>query len=250
MKIFNIYYLAANKQTDEYSLIFSGMLMCRLTAPLCLNYLCLLHRDSNQIEETAFTTIMGHLDLIPFVNRGLNIFLPLCISAICLAIYFEFANKILYNLGFERYIEDDEVTIDMVQTGRDLVKREKGKLIRNFANSTGTSYRDMIESSPNDGPSNPGVKSQGRIQDPESMVTVNLESPVSMSSTSSSSGLSRSSLLPKDQQFDVQAQPSPTNAEDIDAISRPSTLVLNMGGSARDADRDSRPRNQGFFDDV
>lgn len=130
MKIFNIYYLAPNKQTDEYSLLFSGMLLCRLTAPLCLNYLCLVHRDSRSSEQTSFTTIMGHLDLLPIVNKGLNVFLPLCISAICLAIYFNVGSHFLHGLGFEIFIEDDELTIDLIQTGRDLVKREKGKLMR------------------------------------------------------------------------------------------------------------------------
>lgn len=148
MKIYNVYYLASNSQTDEYSLLFSGMLICRLTAPLCLNYLCLVHRDSHIIKqnshlETSFTTIMGHLDLIPLVNNGLNIFLPICISAICSAIYFNFGTHLLHRLGFEQFIEDDEMTIDWVQTGRDLVIREKGKLIRNFESST-TTYHEMV----------------------------------------------------------------------------------------------------------
>lgn len=148
MKIYNIYYLAPNSQTDEYSLLFSGMLLCRLTAALCLNYLALVHKDSHIVKrestiETSFTTIMGHLDLIPMVNDGLNIFLPLCISAICSAIYFNFGTHVLHSLGFEQFIEDDEMTIDWVQTGRELVKREKGKLLRNFESST-SSYHGLV----------------------------------------------------------------------------------------------------------
>lgn len=152
MKIFNVYYLAANKQTDEYSLAFSGMLVCRLTAPLCLNYLCLVNRDSHYIQlkserlETSFTSFMGHLDLIPIVNGGLNIFLPLCMSAICLAIYFDFGTKILHNFGYEQFIENDEMTSDLVQTGRQLVEREKGKLLRNYESSTGA-YHEMVSAS-------------------------------------------------------------------------------------------------------
>lgn len=148
MKIYNIYYLAPNSQTDEYSLLFSGMLLCRLTAALCLNYLALVHKDSHIVKrestiETSFTTIMGHLDLIPLVNDGLNIFLPLCISAICSAIYFNFGTHVLHSLGFEQFIEDDEMTIDWVQTGRDLVKREKTKLLRNLESSS-SSYHGLV----------------------------------------------------------------------------------------------------------
>lgn len=149
MKIFNVYYLASNKQTDEYSLSFSGMLVCRLTAPLCLNYLCLVNRDSRFVErdpsrlETSFTTIMGHLDLIPMVNSGLNVFLPLCMSAICLSIYFDFGSRILHVLGYEQFVENDEMTTDLVKTGQELVEREKGKLLRNYEATTGA-YHDMV----------------------------------------------------------------------------------------------------------
>jgi hypothetical protein len=149
MKIFNVYYLASNKQTDEYSLSFSGMLVSRLTAPLCLNYLCLVNRDSRFIQssssrlETSFTTIMGHLELIPIVNSGLNIFLPLCMSTICLSIYFDFGTRILHNLGYEQFIENDDMTVDLVRTGQELVEREKGKLLRNYEATSGA-YHDMV----------------------------------------------------------------------------------------------------------
>lgn len=147
MKIYNVYYLASNKQTDEYSLSFSGMLICRLTAPLCLNYLCLVNKDSHVFKkdatlETSFTTIMGHLDLIPIVNSGLNVFLPLCISAVCLAIYFDFGTRVLHSLGFEQFIEEDEMTADLVQTGRDLVDREKNKMLRTYETSS-AAYHEM-----------------------------------------------------------------------------------------------------------
>lgn len=86
---------------------------------------------------------MGHLDLIPIVNSGLNVFLPLCISAICLAIYFDFGTRVLHSLGFEQFIENDEMTADLTQTGRDLVEREKSKLLRNYESSTGA-YHEMV----------------------------------------------------------------------------------------------------------
>lgn len=37
IKFLNLYYLAPHHQTNEHSLIFSGMLLCRLTPPMCLN---------------------------------------------------------------------------------------------------------------------------------------------------------------------------------------------------------------------
>lgn len=193
MKIFNIYYLAPNKQTDEYSLIFSGMLLCRLTAPLCLNYLSLTHRDSHGVNSTSFTSIMGTLELIPLVSNGLNVLLPLCVSAICLAIYFNFGSHVLHSLGFDRFIEDDEITLDLIQTGRELVRREKGKLLRIY--DPGSVHRSTqaknissfdLESQTTSKP----VETQN-----ESNTRRNLDSPNSQSSSSSSSGFSRSSLI-------------------------------------------------------
>lgn len=213
MKIYNVYYLAPNKQTDEYSLLFSGMLLCRLTAPLCLNYLCLVHRDSHIIKknshlETSFTTIMGHLDLIPLVNNGLNVFLPFCISAICLAIYFNFGTHLLHKLGFEQFIEDDEMTIDWVQTGRELVKRETGKLLRNYESSTAT-YREMVSTAPEPIEIKTTRNQSSKGSQGQPFEAANNGSPTSQSS--SSSGFSRSSLLPKDSRKQVSSHEDPTS---------------------------------------
>lgn len=247
MKIYNVYYLASNSQTDEYSLLFSGMLICRLTAPLCLNYLCLIHRDSHIVKqntnlETSFTTIMGHLDLIPIVNQGLNIFLPFCISAICSAIYFNFGTHILHKLGFEQYIENDEMTIDWVQTGRELVKREKGKLLRNFESSTST-YREMVSAT--------SVRSDAdRAQSKATSKTAQGKpignsqgSPTSL--TSSSSGFSRSSLLPRDQDSSIAYSGQQINSR---PLNRPEDNVIEI--DLQDTRDGGSKKTTGFFDDV
>ncbi|XP_023256284.1 LMBR1 domain-containing protein 2-B-like [Seriola lalandi dorsalis] len=61
IRVFNYYYLASHHQTDAYSLQFSGMLFCRLTPPLCLNFLGLIHMDSaishQKKEPTAYTSV-------------------------------------------------------------------------------------------------------------------------------------------------------------------------------------------------
>lgn len=61
IRVFNYYYLVPHHQTDAYSLLFSGMLFCRLTPPLCLNFLGLIHMDASishqQRIETAYTTV-------------------------------------------------------------------------------------------------------------------------------------------------------------------------------------------------
>lgn len=258
MKIFNVYHLAPRKQTEEYSLLFSGMLVCRLTAPLCLNYLCLVHRDSHVIKqsqhiETSFTTIMGHLDLIPFVNNGLNVLLPLCISAICLAISLNLGTHILHKVGFEQFIKDDEMTLDWVQTGRDLVKREKAKMLRIY--ETSNVNHQAIEAP---------VAIVVRKSDPTGVAPNqsnakntfnNMDGSPASQSSSASSGLSRSSLLPRNERsgFEVTFNNTPSFAQTVDQ-SEPShrfedeIIDIDLG----EKDRRTKRSNQsgGFFDDI
>lgn len=129
IRLLNLYYLAPHHQTDEYSLIFSGMMLCRLTPPMCLNFLGLIHMDSHIIKhhiwETQYTQVMGHMDVISIVSDGFNVYFPMAMLAFCLATYFSVGSRLLSMLGFQQFVGDDEVTADLVEEGRELIKREK-----------------------------------------------------------------------------------------------------------------------------
>lgn len=129
IRLLNLYYLAPHHQTDEYSLIFSGMMLCRLTPPMCLNFLGLIHMDSHIIKdhilETHYTQVMGHMDVISIVSDGFNVYFPMAMLAFCLATYFSVGSRLLSLLGFQQFVGDDEVTADLVEEGRELIKREK-----------------------------------------------------------------------------------------------------------------------------
>ncbi|KAJ4439657.1 LMBR1 domain-containing protein 2 homolog [Periplaneta americana] len=129
IRLLNLYYLAPHHQTDEYSLIFSGMMLCRLTPPMCLNFLGLIHMDSHIIKhhiwETHYTQVMGHMDVISIVSDGFNVYFPMAMLAFCLATYFSVGSRLLSMLGFQQFVGDDEVTADLVEEGRELIKREK-----------------------------------------------------------------------------------------------------------------------------
>ncbi|XP_044742376.1 LMBR1 domain-containing protein 2 homolog isoform X2 [Chrysoperla carnea] len=131
IRVLNLYYLAPHHQTNEYSLIFSGMMLSRLTPPICLNFLGLIHMDSHVIKsqqlETLYTQVMGHMDVISIISDGFNVYFPIAILAFCLATYFRLGARILIVLGFHQFIGNDELTYDMVDEGRELIKREKRK---------------------------------------------------------------------------------------------------------------------------
>lgn len=131
IRVLNLYYLAPHHQTNEYSLIFSGMMLCRLTPPMCLNFLGLIHMDSHIIKthilETHYTQVMGHMDVISIISDGFNIYFPMAILAFCLATYFSLGSRLLSMLGFQQFLGDDELTTDLVEEGRELIKRERRK---------------------------------------------------------------------------------------------------------------------------
>ncbi|CAG2165913.1 unnamed protein product [Oppiella nova] len=88
------------------------------------------------VWETAFTQIMGHLDVISFIGDIFNVYLPLCICLLCLSTFFEFGAKVLHNLGFEQFILTDEMTAELIREGQELVKREKNKALRHLDHNT------------------------------------------------------------------------------------------------------------------
>ncbi|OCU02596.1 hypothetical protein XELAEV_18008359mg [Xenopus laevis] len=131
IRVFNYYYLASHHQTDAYSLLFSGMLFCRLTPPLCLNFLGLTHMDvsiSHQnIEPTAYTSIMGSLRVLPLIADVFYIYYPMLVLILCIATYFSLGTRCLNLLGFQQFMGDNDMTSDLTDEGKELIKREKRK---------------------------------------------------------------------------------------------------------------------------
>uniref|UniRef100_A0ACB8EP29 LMBR1 domain-containing protein 2 n=1 Tax=Sphaerodactylus townsendi TaxID=933632 RepID=A0ACB8EP29_9SAUR len=129
IRVFNYYYLASHHQTDAYSLLFSGMLFCRLTPPLCLNFLGLTHMDSSishkKTEPTAYTSIMGSMKVLSFVADGFYIYYPMLVVILCIATYFSLGTRCLNLLGFQQFMGENEMTSDLIDEGKELIRREK-----------------------------------------------------------------------------------------------------------------------------
>jgi len=129
VRVLNYYYLAPNHQSDEYTLLFSGLLLSRVTPPLCLNFLSLIHMDSHVIQsnvmETAYTRVMGHMDVVQIVSDYFNIYFPILLLALTTATYFSLGSRLLSAFGFQQFLEQEEMAVEMVEEGKELVKREK-----------------------------------------------------------------------------------------------------------------------------
>ncbi|KAL4706892.1 hypothetical protein ACJJTC_012351 [Scirpophaga incertulas] len=134
IRFLNLYYLAPHHQTNEYSLIFSGMMACRLTPAMCLNFLSLVHMDARMhskeegvVVETAYTHIMGHMEVLGIIAGGFNIYFPMLVVVLCAATYWALGSRALSLCGFQQFVGDDELTGDLVDEGREIAKREKRK---------------------------------------------------------------------------------------------------------------------------
>ncbi|XP_035496766.2 G-protein coupled receptor-associated protein LMBRD2a isoform X1 [Scophthalmus maximus] len=131
IRVFNYFYLVPHHQTDAYSLQCSGMLFCRLTPPLCLNFLGLIHMDSaishQDRIQTSYTSIMGSMRVLSFISDGFYIYYPMLVLLLCLATFYNFGSRCLNLLGFHQYITDDDLTSDLVDEGRELIRRERRK---------------------------------------------------------------------------------------------------------------------------
>uniref|UniRef100_A0A673N8P1 LMBR1 domain-containing protein 2-B n=1 Tax=Sinocyclocheilus rhinocerous TaxID=307959 RepID=A0A673N8P1_9TELE len=113
IRVFNYYYLASHHQTDAYSLQFSGMLFCRLTPPLCLNFLGLIHMDSAISHQAKESWVLcASCPSLPTASTSIT---P-CLS------------NIFYKSSDRRqFMGDNELTSDLIDEGRELLRRERRK---------------------------------------------------------------------------------------------------------------------------
>ena len=127
LRLFNYYYMAPAQQTDDYSLLFSATVLSRLTTPLSLNFLSLIHMDTrfNNNLQTAFNSIMGSFEVIPFIAQGFNVYYPILIALIGLATMLKLGTRCMAFLGFQTFVSDDEISMDYVEEGKQLLTRER-----------------------------------------------------------------------------------------------------------------------------
>jgi len=127
-------------------------MLCRLTAPLCLNFLGLIHLDTpldtpnNTQVQTSYTQIMGHLELITFISEGFNVYFPIMVLVLCVATYFKVAQRCLTIFGFQQFIDGnvDDLASDYINEGKQLVNREKRRIEREISSIHRSKHLNQI----------------------------------------------------------------------------------------------------------
>lgn len=87
---------------------------------------------------------MGHMDVISIISDGFNVYFPMAILAFCLATYFSLGSRLLSMLGFQQFLDDDEFTTDLVDEGRELIKRGRLILIQSISFVVKKKYDNVI----------------------------------------------------------------------------------------------------------
>lgn len=107
------------------------MFLSRLTAPLCLNFLGMIHLDSHvtgesdESNETAFTQTMGHMDVIPFMANYFFVYFPCILLLLCLLTLVRAGSRILNCCGIQQFLENDEMSSDLISEGKEYVRIER-----------------------------------------------------------------------------------------------------------------------------
>ncbi|KAL1921754.1 uncharacterized protein VTP21DRAFT_10396 [Calcarisporiella thermophila] len=134
IRVFNYYLMVPNHHTDAVSLLFCGAYLCRLTAPLCYNYLNMINEKA---QQTVFWKFMGAIDLVPFLGSTLNNWMPLIVLLPATVRLFNIHSKVLsfFDTGYlKSYEDDDEATASEAgispeeQEGRRLVAEAQHRL--------------------------------------------------------------------------------------------------------------------------
>ncbi|EFX80919.1 hypothetical protein DAPPUDRAFT_303699 [Daphnia pulex] len=79
------------------------------------------------MHQTYYTKIMENMDVL-HISDGFNIYFPMAIFVgLCLAAtYFVLGVRFLSFIGFQQFVDDeDDITADLSDEGRELIKREK-----------------------------------------------------------------------------------------------------------------------------
>ncbi|KAI8823560.1 LMBR1-like membrane protein-domain-containing protein [Fimicolochytrium jonesii] len=143
------YYLVAEHHTDEGSLMFVGGYLCKLTFPLCYNFINIAKDNSNDFE-TAFIEYQGKAaSLTPLLGDSYNKWLPEIVLVFAFITFFNLHGRLLrlFKVKYYSYHEAMALADSDLDEGRQIIdqarsvdERKRGGLYGsegNFANNDG-----------------------------------------------------------------------------------------------------------------
>ncbi|KAJ3024633.1 UNVERIFIED_CONTAM: LMBR1 domain-containing protein 2 [Siphonaria sp. JEL0065] len=124
INIFDYYVIVPEHCTDEPSMLFVGGYLCRLTFPLCYNFLNMVGDDQNSV----FIEFQGKaIDLAPLLGSGFNDWVPLLVLIFSVITYFDLFGRIASACCFGRKIvngKDEGHEADAIE-GRSVIAQAR-----------------------------------------------------------------------------------------------------------------------------
>ncbi|KAI8812480.1 LMBR1-like membrane protein-domain-containing protein [Cladochytrium replicatum] len=123
VKIFDIYELVPQHHSDEGSLLFIAAYLCRLTFPLCYNFLNMV----NDEEDSVFVKYQGkNVNLAPLLGEGYNRWLPMMIAIIAGVTLVNLHGKIMRLFKIKNYFYETIASNDAdTEEGRTIIEQER-----------------------------------------------------------------------------------------------------------------------------
>ncbi|KAJ3298081.1 LMBR1 domain-containing protein 2 [Borealophlyctis nickersoniae] len=124
IKVFDIYQMVPEHHTDEGSLLFVGNYLCKLTFPLCYNFLNMLSDEENSV----FVQYQGRAaSLTPLLGEGYNKWLPVMILVFSIITALNLHGKLLRLFKLKSYFyENISPHGEDIEEGRNIIDQARG----------------------------------------------------------------------------------------------------------------------------
>lgn len=113
IKLAGYYGLYGSQQTDGPSLLFSALNCTRVTFALCYNFLQL-----SGVASSAFTTLMGQVDIFPVFGANFRYVIPILLLVLIAMNSLDLYSKLLSRLGLKQFVFAADFTHEQVEQGR------------------------------------------------------------------------------------------------------------------------------------
>lgn len=120
LKLTGWYGLYPHNQTDPSNLVWSAFFLCRLSAPLCYNFLLFI-----KVTHTEYVRIMGIIDIVPVLGNQFAVFFPLLLIIFCALNYFHVYGKLMNSLGMSQFGFNDKYREEKISEGKAMIARER-----------------------------------------------------------------------------------------------------------------------------
>lgn len=127
LKISNIYGLHKNQHTDPPCLLFSSMLLMRMSVPISYNFLQL-----TSIDQAAIYQVMGAVKYVSFLGEGFNRWVfPIALMLMVALTAFRIYGRLLSCLGLKQYSFEQEDQKELADDGKYIIEQYKSEVLIN-----------------------------------------------------------------------------------------------------------------------